>query len=390
MISECLRPVWAEINLDNLAHNMKALKRITQKDVLVTAVIKADGYGHGAVLIGKTLIENGADRFAVATLSEAIQLRKHFPEIPIMILGYTPSDCFDQVIDQKLIQTIYSVEQAETLAGIAKAKNETGSVHIKIDSGMRRLGMNTTDETIRSIAYMHSLEHLFIEGIYTHFAKADEEDKSFTHEQVRRFSYVVESLKNRGITFEIIHVANSAAIMAYPEYHFDMVRAGIMLYGLYPSDEVDRQKVHLKEVMSLKAKIAQVKTIQKNEGVSYGLKYVAEKETQIATLPLGYADGFSRSLSFKAKGVVHGVAKPIVGRICMDQCMMEVDGLNVKIGDVVTLFGEGSISIDTYASWLGTINYEIVCMIGKRVPRIYTQNGEIIRVEDFNLTHAFL
>lgn len=382
------RPVWAEINLDHLAHNIKEVKRSVKEGTLVTAVIKADGYGHGAVHIGKTLLENGADRFAVATLSEAVQLRNAFPKTEIMILGYTPNELAAEVIEKDLIQTIFHESQAVHFSEIAVGLNKKLRIHIKLDTGMRRVGMAITDETVDTIVRISRLPNIEVEGIFTHFAKADEIDKSFTHEQVKRFLWVTEALEKRGCRIAIKHVSNSAAIIDCPEYNFDMVRAGIMLYGLYPSPEVDHDHILLKEVMSLKAQIAQVKRVEKGEGVSYGLKYVAPERIQIATLPIGYADGFSRGLSHKAKGIIKGEIKPIVGRICMDQCMMEVDGLSVEVGDVVTLFGGADgkfISIDVYADMLETINYETVCLIGKRVPRKYVLKGATVHFEDFNL-----
>lgn len=382
------RPVWAEINLDHLAHNIKEVKRSVKEGTLVTAVIKADGYGHGAVHIGKTLLENGADRFAVATLSEAIQLRRAFPMTEIMILGYTPNELAEEVIDNGLIQTIFHESQANWFSEKALESNKLLKIHIKLDTGMRRVGMPIDDSTVDAIIRISKLPHIELEGVFTHFAAADEIDKTFTHEQVKKFLWVTDALEEMGTSIAIKHVSNSAAIIDCPEYNFDMVRAGIMLYGLYPSPEVDHDRIILKEVMSLKAQVAQVKMVEEGEGVSYGLKYVAPRRTQIATLPIGYADGFSRGLTHKAKGIIHGEIKPIVGRICMDQCMMEVDGLCVELDDEVTLFGGADgkfISIDEYAEMLGTINYETVCLIGKRVPRKYVLKGETLHFEDANL-----
>lgn len=387
-MNKLTRPVWADINLDHLAHNIQEVRRVTKKDTLVSAVIKADGYGHGATIIGKTLLENGADRFAVATLSEALQLRKVFDETVIMVMGYTPSTLIDEAINNHIIQTVYSLEQAKAFSEAAVRLNGTLKVHVKLDTGMRRIGMAISQETIDQIVVMSQLPNIEIEGIFTHFAVADETDKTFTHGQVDKFLWIVKGLEDRGVTIPIKHVSNSAAIIDLPEYNFNMVRAGIMLYGLYPSDEVDHQKVKLKPVMSLKANLAHVKTIDSGEGVSYGLKFKADKSMEIGTLPLGYADGFTRQLTFKAKGIIKGKIRPIIGRICMDQCMIDVDGLGAQVGDTVTLFGEADqvqISIDEYAKMLGTINYEIVCMIGKRVPRRYLKGGESQQVVDFIL-----
>jgi alanine racemase len=382
------RPVWAEINLDNLAHNMREVRRVTNKNSKITAVIKADGYGHGAVAIAETLLENGADRFAVATLSEAIQLKTSFPNIETMILGYTPENLAKDVIEHNIIQTIYTLEQAKEFSNTALFLNKKIVVHIKLDSGMNRLGMVFSDETIETILEMSKLNGLVIEGIFTHFSAADELDKEYTKQQVKKYQYIVNSLEQRGLNIPIKHVSNSAGIIDLPEFNFDMVRAGIMLYGLYPSKEVNHQTVKLKEVMCLKAKISQVKKLAAGSGVSYGLKYKCDKDSLVATLPIGYADGYTRMLSGKGKVLVNGSIVPVIGNICMDQCIIDVTGLDVKMGDEVILFGgndSNGISIDSVADLLNTINYEIVCMIDKRVPRLYIKDGKEIYFKDYVL-----
>ncbi len=381
-----LRPAWAEVNLDNLAHNIREVRRVVKPDAIVTAVIKADGYGHGAIQIGETLINNGADRFAVATLSEAIQLRKAYREIPIMILGYTPNESFYLVVENNIIQTIYTYEQAEALSRQALDMNKQVKIHIKIDTGMSRLGMRSDDETLKIIGKISRLPNVIIEGIFTHFAVADERDKEFTYKQVERFNYVCDSLEKTSIEIPIKHVSNSAAIIDSPDLNYNMVRAGIMLYGLYPSNEVSRENIKLREVMSLKAKISHLKEIEAGTGVSYGLKFKAQRRTKIATLPIGYADGYTRLLSGKANALVSGEKVPVVGRICMDQCMLDVTGVEVSKGDSVVLFGEDGknrITIDEVANSIDTINYEIICMISKRVPRVYVKNGKIISICDY-------
>jgi alanine racemase len=382
------RPVWAEINLDNLAHNIREVRRVTNKNSKVTAVIKADGYGHGAVAIGETLLENGADRFAVATLSEAIQLKSSFPNIETMVLGYTPENLAKEVIELNIIQTIYTLKQAIEFSKTALSLNKKILVHIKLDSGMNRLGMVYSDETIETILEMSKLEGLIIEGIFTHFACADEIDKSYTHEQVKKYKYIVDTLEKRGLNIPIKHVSNSAGIIDLPEYNFDMVRAGIMLYGLYPSKNVNHENIKLKEVMCLKAKISQVKQLDIGCGVSYGLKYKCDKKTLVATLPIGYADGYTRMLSGKGKVVVNGSIVPVIGNICMDQCLIDVTGLDVQMGDEVVLFGGNDlngITIDSVAQLLNTINYEIVCMVDKRVPRVYIKNEKKFDSKDYVL-----
>lgn len=381
------RAVWVEINLDNLAHNISEVRRVTKKEALVTAVIKADGYGHGAVSIARTLLDHGADRLAVATLTEALQLRKRFDE-EILILGFTEATSIHLAIENNLIQTIYSIEQARVFNDIALNMNKILKVHIKIDTGMTRLGMMPNDQTIDEILEINKLENIQVEGMYTHFARADELDKSSTEEQIKNFTFVKKGLFEKGVKLAIEHVSNSAGIIDLSQYNYDMVRAGIMLYGLYPSDEVNRHDVKLKEVMSLHTKISRVQEVAKGVGISYGHKYVSDETMVVGTLPIGYADGYSRNLSFKSSAIIKGkdVTVPVIGRICMDQCMIDITGLNLEMGQEVILFGSDEnqcISIDDIAGQLGTINYEIVCMINRRVPRVYKKSGEVVNIVDY-------
>jgi len=377
------RPVWIEVNLDHLAHNISEVRRLTPSDALVTAVIKADGYGHGAVEIGQTLLDNGADRFAVATLTEAVQLRKRFKTVPILILGYTEAESIHLAIENDLIQTVYTYDQARAFAQVARAMEKTLTVHIKVDTGMTRLGMQANKQSLEEIQNMVGLTNLKVEGMYTHFACADEKDKSMTYKQIEAFNWLKDGLKDQGIVFDLYHVSNSAAIIDLSDLPYDMVRAGIMLYGLYPSKEVSHSRVDLKEVMSLHCKISRVEVVGPNRGVSYGHRFVTDQETKIATLPLGYADGLARNLSFKAKGLVKktGLKASIIGTICMDQCMLDVTGQDLAMGDEVILFGPG-LPIDEVADQLGTINYEIVCMMNKRIPRVYKKQGQIVSIVD--------
>ncbi|WP_330386514.1 alanine racemase [Natronincola ferrireducens] len=385
MTKDKIRPVWVEINLDHLKHNIQEVRRVVKKDALVCAVIKADGYGHGAATIAKTLLENGADRLAVATLSEAIELRKAGYDVPLMILGYTAEGQGEDVLDYNIIQTLYSYEQAYYFSQLAVEKDKEMIIHIKVDSGMSRLGLQVDEASIEEIKKIFRLPNIKVEGIFTHFAVADEKDKTFTYNQFHQFMWLVDALEKDGYTIPIKHVSNSAAIIDLPEMNLDMVRAGIMLYGLYPSDEVNREAVALQQVMELKAKISHVKTLQEGRGVSYGLKYRIQDERKIITLPIGYADGFTRMLTNKAEVIVKEKKIPIVGRICMDQCMADATGLDVHRGDEVIIFSSNpnsGNSIDDVANKLGTINYEIVCMVGKRVPRVYVENNNFVNFRD--------
>ncbi|OPL07381.1 MAG: hypothetical protein AVO33_05600 [delta proteobacterium ML8_F1] len=371
------RPVWLEINLDHLAHNIQEVRRLVEGKALITAVIKADGYGHGAVAIGQTLLDNGADRFAVATLSEAVELRMAFESVEILVLGYTPEEDFPLAEEQGIILTLYDYDQAAFLVG----NHPAVKVHLKVDTGMSRLGFRPEDPLLVKTA---TLKGLNIEGIYTHFAKADEEDPSFTMVQIDRFNRVLSRLEALGVDIPIRHVANSAGIIEFPmvRYDYDMVRAGIMLYGLYPSKEVDRETVRLRPVMALKARAALVKTIHQGDGVSYGLTYTAAGDQQVVTLPLGYADGLTRMLSGRGQVSFKGERRDILGRICMDQCVMDGEGLEIRQGDTVEIFGE-DIPVEEIADALGTINYEIVCMMSKRIPRVYIKGGVVVDTVDY-------
>lgn len=384
-----VRPVWVEINLNALAHNMKEVKKIVKDNTLIAAVVKANAYGHGAVMASKVFLKNGADVLAVATLSEAIELRRSGIKAPIIILGYTPNYQMDEVVRYDIIQTIYNYEQGFKISNEAKKQNKKAIIHLKIDTGMSRIGFLPNENSIEEITKINELPNLKIEGIFTHFAVADKKDKSFTRTQFNRFLWVNNQLSKRGINIPVKHVSNSAAIIDLPEYNLDMVRAGIMIYGLYPSNEVNKDKIDLKPAMTLKCRISNVKTVPKGTGVSYGQIYTTKGEEKIGTIPIGYADGFTRLLTNKATVSINGKRVPVIGKICMDQSMINLTGVdNVKINDEVGIFGNGENNIphiDEVAQALGTINYEIVCMVGRRVPRVYIMDGKVIAAEDYIL-----
>ncbi len=385
MGKELLRPVWAEINLDHLKHNLLEVRRIIKKNTMICAVIKADAYGHGAKEIVNTLIDNGADRFAVATLSEGIQLRRSGLKLPIMIFGYTPVEYWEKVLQYNLIQTIYTLEQARALSEFTNSSNQKIKIHLKIDTGMSRLGFIIGPDTLDKVKEVCQLPGLEVEGIYTHFAVADETDKTYTYEQFNRFMELIAQLERDGFKIPIKHASNSAAIIELPEMNLDMVRPGIMLYGLYPSRFVDHERVNLKQVMTLKAKAAQIKELPPNQGISYGLIYHTKERQKIMTLPIGYADGFTRLLTNQAQVIVAGKKAPVVGRICMDQLMVDVTGIDVEMGQEVIIISDdpeiGNM-VDELAEKLQTINYEIVCMIGRRVPKAYMENNNLLQVHD--------
>lgn len=382
-----IRGAWAEIDLDALAHNIREVRRLSQDNALVTAVIKADGYGHGARKIAQTLLENGADRLAVAVLDEGIELRQAGFEVPILILGYTEPERAEEVVRYGLDQAVYSWKLAETLSKEAVRQNKRAKIHIKIDTGMGRIGFQPNYESVDLIKKIGELPNIILEGIFTHFAVADTINKDYTKGQYEKFNWIISELKNENVEFNVRHCGNSATIIDLPDMHMDMVRAGIMLYGLAPSSEVMMNRLDLRQVMSLKVRITHVKEIEAGQSVSYGRKFIASKRTKIASLPIGYADGYTRMLSGKAEALVKGKRVPVVGRICMDQCMIDVTGIDdVEAGDEVVLFGKQGdqmIHIDELAEKLGTINYEIVCMINKRVPRVYIKDGKIVDVLNY-------
>lgn len=369
------RPTWIEIDLDRLAHNMREIRRVVQPGKLVTAVIKANGYGHGAVEIGQTLLDNGADRFAVATFTEALELRRAYPEVPILVLGYTREEDFTLAERHDIMLTLFDFEQAQRIAD-----HHTGiKVHLKINTGMNRLGFRPDDPMLVETLKLFSLD---IEGIFSHFAKSDEKDKSFTRLQAQRFEKALDVCAKTGRSIPIRHIANSAAIIDHPEYQYDMVRAGIMLYGQYPSEEVDHDAVELRQSLSLKARVAMVQTLQPGEGVSYGQIYQADHPQKIATLPVGYADGWTRLMTGKAEVVFNGQRRPIVGRICMDQCMMDAEGLDLKRDNIVEIIGD-DMTVDEVAGRLGTISNEVLCMMGRRLPRVYLKDGVPVKTVDY-------
>lgn len=381
-----LRPVWAEISLDNLAFNMRNIKKISKSNEIM-AVVKADGYGHGALDIAPVLLENGATRLAVAVLNEAVELRRGGIDCPIMILGFTPPDLCDTIIEYDIEQTVYSYDLALELSKMAKKKNKVAKIHIAIDTGMRRIGYMPNEESIREVVKISKLPFIQIEGLFSHFSSADETDKKYCDYQIDNYNFFYNRLKEENVKINIRHIANSAAIIDMPETHFDAVRPGIILYGYYPSCEVQKEKIELKPVMTLKANIIHIKKLQEGEYISYGRKYKTTKESVIATLPIGYADGYTRLLFNKAKVIVNGKMASVVGRICMDQCMIDVTDIHsVKIGDEVILMGEdgeNKFTADEIANLLGTINYEVTCMISKRVPRVYIKEGNVVKVRNY-------
>ncbi|HOC08011.1 MAG TPA: alanine racemase [Bacillota bacterium] len=380
-----IRPVWMEVNLDNLAYNIRQIKNNIKAPASIMGIVKADGYGHGAVEISRVLLEEGVQRLGVAVLDEGIALRQEGIDVPILVLGYTPPQLFNKVLEHRITPTLYNYEDALKLSELASKNGSSVKVHLKLDTGMGRIGMIPGQDSLDMVSNIYAPPGIKIEGIFTHFSVADEKDKTYTREQFKKFTGFVNALKERGIDIPLRHAGNSAASIDLPETHLDMVRPGVILYGLYPSDEVEKGKLSLKPLASLKTVISHVKTVPPGTSVGYGRKYISAGERVIATLPIGYADGYTRLLSGKASVLVHGTRAPLAGNICMDQCMIDVTGIDgVKVGDEVVLMGsqgEETITAEELASLLGTINYEIVCLIGKRVPRVYIKDGKVQKIK---------
>ena len=383
-----LKRTWAQIDLDAIKHNYLQIRNNISDKSMLLCVIKADAYGHGAVALAKEYERLGADWFAVSNLEEAFQLRNNGIKKPILILGYTPANMAYELSKLNISQAVFSEEYANDLSNYAAKNNVKVKIHLKIDTGMSRIGFVFKNErenleTIKELRRVCNLENLITEGIFTHFAVADEAGKSIetTNGQFSAFSDICKILKDSGINIKIRHCSNSGGILNYPQTNLDMVRAGIILYELFPSNYV-RNKLDLQPAMSLKTVISQVKTVPEGTAVSYGGTFVTQRKTKIATVPIGYADGYLRVLSSKASMLVNGKKAPVIGRICMDQAMLDITDIeNINENTVVTVFGkdgDAEIKVEDIADIANTINYEILCLISKRIPRIYIKNGEKI------------
>lgn len=377
MYKDAMRAAWAEINVTNLDFNIKKIKEKVGEDKLVTGIIKADGYGHGAIKCAAVLRANGIDSFGVATLSEAIKLRSAgFESEQILILGVTPDPYADILVEYNLTPVVCSYENAYAINRAAAAAGKTLYCYIAIDTGMGRIGYIPEDPSaVEEVKLINELSNLEIFGVFSHFATADALDKNYAHLQEQRYAAFCKALQKEDIVPPMRALSNSAAVMEIPTAHYNQVRPGIILYGLYPSNEVDRNELELKPVMSVKANIVHLKKVPAGTSISYGRKWTATKDSLIATIPLGYADGYPRPFSSKAEVIVNGVKAPITGNICMDQCMIDVTHVPyVRLGDEVTVMGKDGIyevSADDIAEATGTINYEIACAFGQRLPKVY-------------------
>ena len=376
---------YIKINLDNIYDNISVLKENAGKNTGLVAVIKTDGYGHGAVPIAKTVADK-VEAYAVATIEEAFNLRKHNISKPIYVLGFVHSSQFETMILEEIRPAIFEYETAKEISDIASAINKTAKIHIKIDTGMGRIGFLDNDDSADIIKKISELPNIEIEGIFTHFAASDEKDKTSANSQLSRFKGMLKRLEDRNVEIPIRHIYNSAALIDFDEDVFNQARAGIALYGLYPSEEVDKSRADLKPSLSLYTHIVYIKTVGPGTGISYGRTYVTDKETKIATLPIGYGDGYKRNLSNKGYVLIGGKRAPIVGRVCMDQMMVDVTDVDAHEGDLVTLIGKDGneeITVEELSELAGTFNYEFVCDLGKRIPRVYYRNGEVVCMKDY-------
>ena len=378
--------VKAEINLDAIAQNAEQIKKRLKPDVKLAAVIKADGYGHGAVPVAET-VYNLADWFAVSNIEEALELRSNGIEKPILTLGYTAPLQLEEAIRNKVTLTLCDMESAQEISEVASSIGLIAEVHIKVDTGMGRIGFPADGSVSQQVVAAVSLPNIKVTGIYTHFARADEEDKRATELQYKKFLAFVYSLENQGIKGLLRHAENSAAILSIPEYQLDMVRLGISLYGMYPSEDVMPVEPVLQPAMEIKSHVAFLKDVPAGTSIGYNATYVTGKPQRIATVPVGYGDGFPRALSNCGRVLVHGKSVPIVGRICMDQLMIDVtDVPDVKRGDTVILMGrEGKewITAEEIGELSHSFHYEMVCNVGKRIPRVYYKKGEAVGARHF-------
>ena len=378
MYKEALRPVWAEINLTNLDYNIKQIKdKIGDRQMI--GVIKADAYGHGSVKVAEVLRANGCKTFAIATLQEAITLREAGAKEEIIMLGLTPDMYADTIVDYDITPVVCASENAAAFAAAAKAKGKTVHALIAVDTGMGRIGYlaDDLDFAVEDVKKIAALENFKIKGMFSHMSTADAFDKTYSHQQEAKYNKFYETLTAAGIEIPFRTLANSASIMELPSVYFDACRPGIILYGCYPSDEVDVKELSIKPVMSVKANIVHLKDVPADFSVGYGRKFISKRPSKIATIALGYADGYPRPYSQHAKVIVNGKIAPIAGNICMDQCMIDVtDVPDVKVGDEVIIMGSDgkhTILADDIANATGTINYEITCAFGQRLPKVYVK-----------------
>ena len=378
-----LRDTYVEINLDNIAYNMRKIKETVGNDVAIAAVVKANGYGHGAVDIAQTIMENGGDYLAVAALTEALELRRHHSDYKIFIMGYTPDEYLEYIVKNNFTQTIFSLRQAKILNEWGIKYNKKPAVQIKNDTGFNRIGYRDSQESIDEIDKMFDLKNISVEGVFSHFALAGSDEDEI---QYNKLMNAVKQLEERGRQFKYKHICDSIAGIDYPHYRLNMIRPGAIIYGLKSYHDDD---LVLKQAMSFKSKIYHIKTLDKGEGVSYDYLWKATCKCTVATLPFGYADGYPRNMRDKGFVTIHGKKAPIIGVICMDQCMVDISHIpEAKVGDEVIIYGDGennTLSIHEASKLAETNKNELVCRITIRTPRVYIKDNKIYKVLNYLL-----
>ncbi len=381
---ENIRPVWLEINLDAIAHNVKKIRQIVGKNTQIIAVVKANAYGHGAIEVSETLLKNGVTMLGVGVIEEGVVLREAGIKAPILVCGLTINDQLESLVMYNLTATACKLKTIQTLSRIASKKKKKVRVHIKIDTGMGRLGIPSED-TLNFVKEIGKMKNIEIEGIFTHFAATNEEDGNYTRKQFEKYKKALLELERERINIPLKHVANSTAILNSSRFHLNAVRPGIIVYGLFPSPKT-KQIVQLRPAAEFKTKIIFLKEVSAGKSIGYGKTYTTTRPTRIATLPVGYADGYSWLLSNKGEVLVRGERAPIIGRICMDLCMIDVTHIEgVEIGDEVVLWGKqgsGMVSAEEIAQRIGSIVYEVICMVDKeRVPKVFIKNGKPFKIK---------
>ncbi|MBG9797307.1 alanine racemase [Brevibacillus laterosporus] len=378
------RDTWIEVDLDAIAANVSALRQHIPAHSEIMAVVKADGYGHGSEYTAREALAHGATRLAVAALDEALVLRRAGITAPILVLGYTPVDAMQTAVEENIQLTVYHLQWLHEAANLLVDSSHQLEVHVKVDTGMGRIGVSDEAELLELIHAITTNDSMRWVGIFTHFACADEEDTTHVKGQHALFQERLKAVEKAGYKLPLIHCNNTAAAIVFPEWSYDLIRLGIGLYGLYPSDFIKQQHtLDLRSALSLKTRISHVKNMPPHSTVSYGATYTTTDHEQIATVPIGYGDGFSRLLSNRGVALCHGKRVPIVGRVCMDQTILHIHSGDAQVGDEVVLYGKQGneeITLDEIAECLGTINYEVTCMLNYRIPRVYLRNGKIVGI----------
>jgi len=365
---------WAEIDLRAIRSNLAGIKNLITPTTRLMAIVKANAYGHGMIEVARVCLEEGATYLGVATPDEAISLRNHGITADILVMGYVPESSAEVMVENGVDAAVFNLDTALALSAVAQGSGREAHIHLKIDTGMGRIGFKPNPEDLEIIKKISILPGIKVQGIFSHLATSDHADKTYAYEQVNIFKDFVEQVEKAGIRIPLKHLANSAAIMEMPDAQFDMVRAGITIYGLYPSDEIDQGALPLIPAMTLKSRISFIKQIETGQSISYGRTFISQNPIKVATVSIGYADGYNRLLSNRAWATIKGKKAPLIGRVCMDQCMFDVSEIDdVKVGDEIILFGklEDGITADDLAGLIGTINYEIVCSPHSRIERIY-------------------